>query len=63
MKEQIQKRINELKEQLESGSKMIEEMEVKRTNLTYTLLRINGAIQVLEELLIKEETVNNPDKE
>jgi uncharacterized coiled-coil DUF342 family protein len=61
MKEEIKARINELKAELESGRKMMEEMEVKRTNITYSLLRINGAIQVLEELMQKQESENNPD--
>lgn len=61
MKEEIKARINELKAELESGRKMMEEMEVKRTNITYSLLRINGAIQVLEELMQKQEKDNNPD--
>ena len=56
MKEQIQERIKELKSELEMGQKAMEELEVKRTNITYTLLRINGAIQVLEELVLKEES-------
>ncbi len=54
MKEQIETRINELKVELESGQKAMEELEIKRSNLMYTLLRINGAIQVLEELVPKE---------
>jgi len=56
MKGQIQERIKELKSELETGQKAMEELEVKRTNITYTLLRINGAIQVLEELVLKEES-------
>lgn len=60
MKEQIEARINELKGQLEEGNKMIGELEAKRTNLMYTLLRINGAIQVLEELVQKEDSTELP---
>lgn len=60
MKEQIEARINELKGQLEEGNKMVGELEVKRTNLMYTLLRINGAIQVLEELVQKEANTELP---
>lgn len=60
MKEQIEARINELKGQLEEGNKMVGELEAKRTNLMYTLLRINGAIQVLEELIQKEDNTEIP---
>jgi len=56
MKEQMETRIKELKAELESGQKAMEELELKHTNITYTLLRINGAIQVLEELVQKEES-------
>ncbi len=62
MKEQIEARINELKGQLEEGNKMIGDLETKRTNLMYTLLRINGAIQVLEELIQKEDKTELPNE-
>jgi prefoldin subunit 5 len=55
MKEQLEARMNELKAELESGRQMIQELDEKRTNLGYTLTRISGAIQVLEELVATEE--------
>ncbi|AIQ42144.1 hypothetical protein MKZ24_18190 [Paenibacillus sp. FSL R7-0297] len=55
MKEQLEARMNELKAELESGRQMIQELDEKRTNLGYTLTRISGAIQVLEELIAAEE--------
>lgn len=62
MKEQIETRINELKVELESGQKAMEELEIKRSNIMYTLLRINGAIQVLEELVPKEASAIPDEK-
>ncbi|ACL75868.1 hypothetical protein [Ruminiclostridium cellulolyticum] len=56
MSEQIDARIKELKAELESGQKAIENLEVQRTNIMYTLLRINGAIQVLEELVQEDSS-------
>ncbi|EPR11618.1 hypothetical protein [Ruminiclostridium papyrosolvens] len=56
MNEQIDARIKELKAELESGQKAMENLEVQRTNIVYTLLRINGAIQVLEELVQEESS-------
>ena len=53
MKEQLEKRLAELKAEFESGQKMLAELEQKRANLEKTLLRISGAIQVLEEELDK----------
>lgn len=51
MKEQLQQRLRELKAEFESGQKMLADLEAKAANLRETLLRISGAIQVLEELL------------
>ena len=51
MQEQIQQRLTQLKSEFEEGQKMLADLEAKQTNLRSTLLRISGAIQVLEELL------------
>jgi hypothetical protein len=53
MKEQLQKRLEELRAEFEAGQKMLTELEAKRENLRQTLLRISGAIQILEEELAK----------
>jgi len=49
MKEQLEKRLAELKSEFEAGQKMMTELESKQSNLRDTLLRISGAIQILEE--------------
>jgi predicted nuclease with TOPRIM domain len=49
MKEQLEKRLAELKAEFESGQKVMVELETKQSNLRDTLLRISGAIQILEE--------------
>ncbi len=61
MNEKLEARIKELKEELEQGQKIMEELDTKRANLSYTILRISGAIQVLEEMLQKpeEQAVNS----
>lgn len=51
MQEQLQQRLNELRSEFEAGKAMMADLEAKQTNLRETLLRISGAIQVLEELL------------
>ena len=51
MKEQLTERLEKLKGEFESGQKMLADVEMKRADLQNTLLRISGAIQVLEELL------------
>ncbi len=55
MKPQLEKRIAELKSEFEAGQKMLADIETKRSELQSTLLRISGAIQVLEELLTQDE--------
>lgn len=54
MKEQLQKRLTELKAEFESGKKVLAELDTKQANLRETLIRISGAIQVLEEELGKD---------
>ncbi len=51
MQQQIKQRLQELKAEYEAGQNMLSELETKQANLQQTLLRISGAIQVLEELL------------
>jgi uncharacterized protein involved in exopolysaccharide biosynthesis len=58
MDEKIKQRLQSLKTEYEAGQKMLAELEAKQANLRSTLLRIGGAIQVLEELL-NEETVGD----
>lgn len=50
MKEQIEQRLTSLKAEFESGQKMLADLEAKEASLRETLLRISGAIQILEEL-------------
>ena len=51
MREQMEQRLAELKAEYEAGRKMLADLEAKQINLQQTLLRISGAIQVVEELL------------
>lgn len=54
MKQQLEKRLAELKAEYESGQKMLADLEKKHGELESTLLRISGAIQVIEEMLQQE---------
>jgi uncharacterized coiled-coil protein SlyX len=51
MRQQVEHRLHELKAEWASGQQMLAELEAQQTNLRNTLLRISGAMQVLEELL------------
>jgi hypothetical protein len=57
MKQQLEQRLEELRDQFESGQKMMNDLENQQMNLRNTLLRISGAIQVLEELKTAESGV------
>jgi hypothetical protein len=51
MRDQMEQRLQELKHEYEAGQKMLADLEQKKMNLEQTMLRISGAIQVLEEML------------
>lgn len=59
MKEQLKKRLAELKAEFASGQKVLADLEAKQVNVRETLLRIQGAIQVLEEELAKTDKADN----
>lgn len=51
MIQQIEQRLKDLKGEFENGQKILAELETRQANVKSTLLRISGAIQVLEEEL------------
>jgi hypothetical protein len=51
MQEHIEQRLKELKTEFEAGQKMLADLEARQLDLRNTLLRISGAVQVLEEVL------------
>jgi hypothetical protein len=51
MKEKLTQRLLSLKAEFEAGQKLLADYETKQLSLRETLLRISGAIQVLEEVL------------
>jgi hypothetical protein len=54
MKEQLSERLEELRAELKSGQQMEADLQDRLAQLRATLLRISGAIQVLEELLAQD---------
>jgi hypothetical protein len=54
MRQQIELRLKELRVELETGQKILVELENKQVNLRKSLARIREAIKVLEEELAKE---------
>lgn len=60
MEKRLKKRLQGLKTEYESGQKVLAELEAKQASVRDTLLRISGAIQVLEEELANAETETSP---
>jgi len=59
MNQYIEQRLRSLKTEFEAGQKILAEYEEKQRNLRETLLRISGAIQVLEEVLENADSEAN----
>lgn len=51
MRDQLEERLNQLKQEFEAGQTKLQEIEAQQAAVTQTMLRISGAIQVLEEML------------
>ena len=51
MRDRLQARLGELKKEFATGKSHLQELERQQMHLRETMLRISGAIQVLEELL------------
>jgi hypothetical protein len=56
MKEQLEHRLEDLKKEFEIGQTRLQAMERQQMLLRETLLRISGAIQVLEEMLMSDKS-------
>lgn len=61
MSDKLQERLAALESEHEAGKKMLADIDAKRQNLVQTLLRIEGAIQVLREL-IGQDGGKNPEQ-
>jgi predicted nuclease with TOPRIM domain len=60
MKERLQKRLQSLQAEYEAGQKMLADLEAKQNSVRETVLRISGAIQVIEEELANMESEETP---
>jgi predicted nuclease with TOPRIM domain len=60
MQQQIQSRIAVLKSEFETGQTKLQELEMQQSRIRETLLRISGAIQVLEEILASNTADEQP---
>ena len=51
MREELRNRLEVLRKEFETGQGRLRDLEMQEAHLRETMLRISGAIQVLEELL------------
>jgi len=63
MRDQLRGRLTELRRDLEVGERRLALLDQERAHLRDTVLRISGAIQVLEELLTGAPEVAQADGE
>jgi len=54
MDEQLQIRLEELRSEFDAGQRLLADLAQREANLRQSLLRISGAIQVLEELIERD---------
>lgn len=64
MKEQLTSRLKDLKAEYQKGEERLAALEQETGNVKASMLRISGAVQVLEEILNKEiSTTDNEEVE
>ena len=61
MKERLERRLASLRAEYESGQRALADLEQKQAALRDTVLRISGAIQVLQEELASDVPVAATD--
>lgn len=61
MQEQLQLRLEELKKEYETGQTRLRELESESAYVRETLLRISGAIQVIQEMLEQEKQAESAE--
>lgn len=59
MQQQLETRLSELKAEFDKGQKRLTELETETNTIRNTLLRISGAVQVLEEELERFKQASN----
>ena len=62
MREQMEARLAALKDEFDKGQTQLRQLESQSSSLRETMLRISGAIMVLEELLSPSARVTSGDR-
>jgi hypothetical protein len=55
MREEMEERLKMLKAEFKAGQEILAELDTRQANVRNTLVRMSGAIQVLEEFLSGKE--------
>jgi predicted nuclease with TOPRIM domain len=61
VQDQITARLDELKQEYSRGQTRLQELDIQQAALRETMLRISGAIQVLEEMLEQQSAAGGED--
>ena len=59
MKENIKNRLKDLQQEYQKGQEQLQKLEVETNNVRSAMLRISGAIQILEELIEQQPVIND----
>lgn len=62
LKNKCEERLKTLRSEYEAGQKMLSELDQKRQKLAETVTRIEGAMQILQELIAEEEQAQSNGK-
>jgi len=63
VQDQIIARLDELKQEYSRGQTRLQELDIQQAALRETMLRISGAIQVLEEMLEQQSAAGGDGEE
>jgi hypothetical protein len=61
LQDRIRERLNGLQREFATGRLKLQDMEHEQVSLKETLLRIQGAMKVLEEFLVEHGPINDPE--
>lgn len=59
MREHLEARLAELQQEFEAGQSKLQGLELEVVRLREALLRVSGAIQILQELLASDDTTQS----
>lgn len=58
MRGELERRLTELRSEFEAGRRLEADLQARLSEVSQTVLRVSGAIQVLEELLSADDSRN-----